>query len=141
MKYESDVPETEQINMRDFKILPGHLVKILHEESIYAGWVVEIWFANPEYILNGPDAENAGIVMFGMNEQHECKNFLNNHINAKIKLKKSMWATIEFLKPPPQGSSLCSIQTVKLYAYDIEKMIKNGTLEIVGILPKDVPRF
>ena len=74
---------------------------------------------------------------FLVNEANECREFLSSHMNAKVRLRKSMWAVITaFDKPSSSGRGYGALnprllKEFTLYTYDIEKMLKEDQLRIL----------
>lgn len=124
MKYKDEVPKPKQIRLDQFRLLPGDIIRLRCADDYYNGVVREVWSANPEYVLGGPKAKDAGVVKWTEKERAECEAFLRGgHKPVKIRLKKSMWARVELYLPTGSG-------WMNLYTYDIEERHKKGELII-----------
>ena len=131
MKYKSEVPKSEQIHLNEFPLLPGDRAMLMDKEHAYYfyGIVREVGSANPEYVLRDrkkPMPKDAGVITWNENSRENCKQFLQGgHMPVAIRLKKSMWAVVEFTvetgKTPKK----------KLYTYDILKLKKDSKLLII----------
>lgn len=134
MKYKSDVPKKNQIRMSEFKLLPGDTVLYEYQKKVfYTAKVIEVGSANPEYVLGGPEAEGAGMVVWTENEREDCRNFLLGSERFPVRLKKSMWAVIQYVEKSGLSGNVAvhEVSQKKLYTYDIERMIGDGSLEII----------
>ncbi|MFY9462524.1 MAG: hypothetical protein WAP51_05000 [Candidatus Sungiibacteriota bacterium] len=124
MKYKDEVPRKKQIRLNQFRLLPGDMVRMKYRNDYADGVVKEVWSANPEYVLNGPKAEDAGVIHWTnctKNERRDCEAFLRGgHRPVKIRLYKSMWAVIKLYPAATQPF------TVTLYTYDIEELCRKG---------------
>lgn len=128
MRYRSEIPKNRQIRLNEFKLLPGDRICLYHRGVWRAGIVTLVGSANPEYVLGGPNAEGAGVITWEINAREDCKRFLaSEHLPVPIRLKKSIWAVVE-LNPSKRGMRKTKRA---LYTYDIERMIKKGTLRIL----------
>ena len=135
MKYKGDVPKKDQIRMSEFKLLPGDRVSFSLNEgaNFYHGKVVEVGSANPEYVLEGPGTERAGMTSWNEDQRSDCENFIKGS-PFPVKLKKSMWAVVEYdvVYHTADFKGLRGVGHLFLYTYDIEKMLKNDSLEILN---------
>ncbi len=114
MKYKSEIPKKDQITLNKFPLLPGNEVVMKLNGGSRIGTVTEVGSANPEYVLEGPNAKGAGIVKWNIKDRDDCESFLRGgHLPVKIRLKKSMWAVIRFGK-----------HQKKLYTYEILEALK-----------------
>ena len=129
MKYEDEVPEAQQITLDKFRLLPGSRVRRRHQNDYYDGVVREVWSANPEYVLGGPEAKDAGVLKWTEAERNECQAFIGGgHAPVRMRLKKSMWAVLDVYLP---GFSAERPHREILYTYDIEELYRKGDLIIV----------
>lgn len=126
MRYEDEVPKSEQISLSQFRLLPGSYIQKRLEGHLCEGIVSEVGSANPEYVLGGPDAEDAGVIKWTEQERDECAAFIDGgHLPVKIRLRKSMWAVIALFVPGFDNP----LKEV-LYTYDVEELVKKGDLII-----------
>ncbi len=129
MKYEDEIPEAQQITLNQFRLLPGSRLRRRWGNDHYDAVVREVWSANPEYVLGGPDAKDAGIITWTEKGRTECEAFLGGeHQPVKIRLRKSMWAVIQLYLP---GYGDSNPLKATLYTYDIEELVAKGDLIIV----------
>lgn len=138
MEYRDQVPIQRQIAMNEFKLLPGSRVRgrfcdnVCKEDCtncLYDGIVREVWCANPEYVLLGENAPDAGVILWTESERDECAAFLGGgHMPVKIRLYKSMWVKIEFL--PRQDRPEYPLPQIP-YTYEVEGLIRSGRLVVV----------
>lgn len=124
MKYKNEVPKSNQIRLNQFRLLPGDHIRLKHGNDHYDGIVREVWSANPEYVLGGPHAKDAGVIKWTGKERSECESFLRGgHRPVKIRLAQSIWAVIELYTPVKPTK-------LTLYTYDIEEKCRKGELII-----------
>lgn len=129
MKYKDEVPKQQQITLDKFSLLPGDRVCMKYRNTFYNGRVKEVGSANPEYVLGGPDAPDAGVMRWTESERTACAAFLyGGHLPVKIRLKKSMWAVIELIEHEKIEHLLEKPIMVTLYTYDIVKRCHEKTL-------------
>lgn len=121
MHYEDEVPRGQQITLDKFRLLPGSRIRRSWNHDYYDGVVREVWSANPEYVLGGPEAEDAGVIKWAQAEREECRAFIGGgHEPVRMRLKKSMWVVVDLYLP-----SFPYPLKETLYTYDIEKLVKN----------------
>lgn len=139
MRYEDEVPRGKQITLNQFRLLPGSRIYRRLEGSLCYGIVREVGSANPEYVLGGSGAKDAGVEIWTEKERDECTAFIGGeHLPVRIRLKKSMWAVIEcevnVAKSDSRYGSWTETGTKRetLYTYDIEELFAKGDLVIVS---------
>ena len=129
MKYEDEIPKAQQITLNQFRLLPGSRLKRRWGNDHYDAVVREVWSANPEYVLGGPEAKDAGVLKWTEAERNECQAFIGGgHAPVRMRLQKSMWAVLDIYLPV---SSAKRPHREILYTYDIEELVKNGNLIVV----------
>ncbi len=133
VQYTEKVPESEQIPMNRFPLLPGDIGIFAGEQNgdYISGKFTELRFANPEFLkakeqrLKKSDfPPNAGTIKFTEDQRSECEDFLRNDI--KVQYKRSICAIIEL------NISIRETYKGKLYTYDILNMVKSGQLVITS---------
>lgn len=134
MKYRSEVPKERQILTSQFPLLPGDLVIYKHSGHKDIASVAEVVAANPEYVLKGPGAKNAGAIRWTEDKRRDCENFLHKgHAPVPIRLKKSMWAVLEFsCSDGTRHNRTISFTRKRIYTYTIINLRANGRLELTG---------
>jgi len=133
MQYHDEVPNDQQISMDQFYLLPLDPVTLRYEGKDRLGLVREVGSANPEYVLHGPQAPDAGVVRWSwasLSERLACESFIKSgHPPTMLRLKRSMWAVVELIKPLGDPETGMTILTIILYTYEIEELRKNGFLK------------
>lgn len=106
--------------MDKFPLLPGDGVDVRINGKWHYAVVIEVGCANPEYVLGGPGAKDAGVTRWTQGERKECEAFLHGgHRPVPIRLVKSMWAVLLLAKPLGDNNDGILVNEIVLYTYDI----------------------
>lgn len=134
------MPADELIKISQFKLLPGDRVLIKVKKTFYHGKVVEVGAGSAEHTLwlqagrKGPKPK-IGWTSWKEDGRKDAETWIRGQAghssDQPLKLRKSMWAVVEYATPK-MGSSSRDKKRKWLYAYDIEHMLKTDRLRIVG---------
>ena len=140
MRHKSEVPTEQQIRISQFKLLPGDRVLIKVKRVFYHGCVTEVGAGSAEYTLWLQRGRKGLKPKIGMIAWHEAdrngaeewiKGQAGHASDQPLTLKRSMWAVVEYATSASSLSRRNTKQRRRLYAYDIEHMLKADRLRII----------
>ena len=140
MKYKDEVPREKQVTLNRFLLLPGDRILIRHKKGLHLGRVVEVGATNPEYALwkagrLKKKSKNSDVIVWKESDRAGCEKFFRGgHNPVRIRLKKSVWAVVEYsiYRGLSEKLPVFTTQRKKLYAYDIAKLTEKEWLQNIG---------
>lgn len=127
MEYKSQISEKRQIKIREFPLLPGDHMFLRYRNGVRKAIVTEVGCANPEYVLGNPGDSEARIFHWDPDERDACREFLHRaHEPVRMRLKKSMWATLEFVMVRKKRGQ--EKVTKAFFTYEIMELFSSGKL-------------